>query len=280
MRVLPLLLLPVSALAGLPGEGDPVTSIDVRATTDPDTRLPTFLGVGVQSAIPLAAEDEAVPDLELRADLQANQVPPADIQTFIADNGGPDSVAYPRLRTRWSALASWGATSREGGLRLRAGPELVLDGDLGAMDALQYDETGFYSDYTLAARAGLTGAFGLAIPIGEAPEDPLVDVRVGASVLLPVHASGGGVGQAEVRDDLLTIDDVAYRPVDLLGRETRVWGEGTVNVGHLRVGALLGLHHRARSVHRAALARSPDTTVSDGAYPVTFLGQLRVGVVF
>jgi len=282
MRLLLLTLLPLPALAGLPGQDEPVTSIDVRATSDADARVPLSFGAGVGLAVPLD-QRMLVPDLELRTDLQHNRLPPDDIEAYMRENPAPDSqvpdrLAYSDLRSRTSIMASWGATSRQAGLRARVGPELLVWGSVGAMDKLE--PIGWSPDYTAAGRLGLTGAFGVAVPIGEEIGDPLVDLRLGASLGAPLFASGGGLADPDHRAWALTVDDVTYDPVDLLGRETRVWGEATFTVDHLRVGARLGFQHAARSRVMKARATSESWDVLDQPETVDPLAQLTVGVVF
>lgn len=275
MRLFALLLLPLPALAGLPGEGETVYSVDVRATTDPDTHMPVYGGLGVSAAIPLA-DDETIPDLELRADLQASSFPDNEVRTLLGDAGVAD-VRYGILRSRLSAMASWGAASRTSGLRLRIGPELLVEGTAGS-ESYFGDFTGPSSLSTRTLRGGLTGAFGVAVPFGEAPEDPLLDLRFGASVLAPLAAGGGQLGNETVRELALTVGDETFASYDTVGRESRAWGEGTVSFDQFRVGLTVGMHHRARDRRFQAIV---DAGLADvDSFPVVLFGQLRAGVVF
>mgnify|MGYP004174200373 FL=1 len=282
MRLLLLALLPVPALAGLPGEDEVVSTVDLRASSDADARIPISFGVGAGTAIPLDSRI-LVPDLELRGDLQFNRLPPEEVEAFMretADAGSdvPDRLAYTDLRSRISAQASWGATSRESGLRGRVGPLLVVEGNAGAMDRLA--PIGWAPDYTASGRLGLTGDFGVAMPFGEEVGDPLLDLRFGASIAAPAFASGGQLSDPDDRAWALTVDDQTFAPTGLLGRETRAWGDAAFSVDNLRVGLMLGFHHRARSAVVKARAGSENWDVLDQPETIDPLVQLTVGAQF
>lgn len=268
-----------TAHAGQPGEGNVVSSIDVRVTTDKEARDPMYGGIGGSVAAALG-KDSKLPAVELRGDLQFNRLPPKEIAEFMLDSVGSDmgidDVTYSRMRSRWSLAASWGATSRERGWRVRVGPEFLIEGDVGAVGRLE--PIGWSPDYTAATRAGLGGAVGYALPFGSDVGDPLLDVRVAGSVLAPLSAGGGTVGAEDF--EFLEVSGTEFLPVDLLGAESRAWGEATLTVKRLRLGATFGLHHRARSAYMQALSESPDHDVLASPNPVEFLGQASVGVVF
>lgn len=277
------LALPTSALAGLPGEEAPVLGVDALGTSAADLRSPLSVGGRLTFAAPLH-RDPLVPDLEARAELTGNRMPPREVEDFMRANPGPDAsggaerIDYTRLQSRMEATASWGATSREPGLRLRVGPLAVIDGDAGAMSALE--PVGYAPDYTMSLRAGLTGAFGVALPFGEEIGDPLLDLRLGGSVASPLVVSGGRLDDPDFRDFALTVDDKTFREEQLAGRESRLWGEATFTVDHFRVGVDLGFNHRARSAIQRARAESPNWEVLDQPQPVDLLGRVTVGAIF
>jgi hypothetical protein len=279
------LLLPAAALAGPPGSGDPVTTVIVGAETDTDARLPIGLGGEVRLAIPLA-ESPDVPALELRASGLHTRQPPAEIEDFmkeVASEQGftelPDKLAWSRWESRLQAMASWGATSREGGLRLRAGAVGVVAGSVGS--TTQLEPIGWDANFTASLHLGPTAAVGLAVPFGDDLGDPLLDVRLGTSWALPVSTGGGTMsGPAVDREWTLTVDDRTYSSRALIGRESRAWVEAGLIWGQFTVQAELGLEHNAHSAITRARADSPDWDIILEPEAVQPHARLMLGVVF
>jgi hypothetical protein len=285
-----LLFLPVPALAGLPGEGEPIVSVHAAGVSDSQARTPVGLGAEVRAAIPLS-EAELVPDLEFRAGLVHTRLPPAENEAFILANPGdpdaevPDAIRFSRWESRLHAFASWGATDRGDAPRVRAGVVGLIDGTAGASRVL--DPLGWSPDYTASFRAGPSAAVGWALPLGEDIGDPLLDVRVGASVLVPLSAGGGLLaGSADDRDFVLVVEDgcdvgdCVFGPAAVIGRETRAWAEGTLTVDHFVAGLELGLEHNARSAVTRARGRSPVWDTADLPEQADPYVRLTVGWMF
>lgn len=277
------ILCPTTATAGVPGEDAPIVSVHADGITDSQARSPLGLGAGIRVAIPLA-DDTWVPDLELRFGAVHSTLPPKEIEAFILDNPAPDStvpesIRFSRWEARFSALASWSATERTEAPRVRAGLVGLVDGTAGAQRAL--DPIGWGPDYSRSLRMGPTAAVGWAMPFGDEIGDPMLDVRIGGSVLQPV-AAGGGLLSSDLRDEVLTVEegcdgaDCSFAATGWIGRETRAFAEGTFTVDHFVAGVELGLEHNARSPITRARARSPRWDTQD--VPETADPYVRVTV--
>lgn len=270
-------LLSSPALAGVPGEGEPVVSGLATGVYDAEARDPLALGAELRAAFPF--------DLELRGRLLHSRLPPRDIEAFMLDNPNPsdasipDSVAHSRWESRLQTLWSLDATEREAGPRIRAGGLGVIAGTSGA--ARRLGPIGWSPDYTASFHLGPTAAVGWATPLGEAPDSALLDVRLGASLAMPISAAGGRLGLgAEDRAFALTVDDDVFTPAGLLGRESRAWVEGTLVHKRLILGLEVGLEHNARSAVRRARGASPTWDVEDRPERVAPHAALQVGVIF
>jgi len=126
----------------------------------------------------------------------------------------------------------------------------------------------------------VAGAVGLAIPVGDEVGDALIDVRVGASMAAPLTAGGGGLSDSDDRTFVLTADGQQYRPVQLLGRESRVWAEATTVFDRFHVGLELGLEHTSRGSVARARARDPLWNWVDKAEPPTPHATITLGWLF
>lgn len=275
--------LPAISLAGLPGEGEAVTSIHAAGVLDANARGGLGLGAEVRSALPLS-DSAAVPDLELRAGAVHTRLPPKDVEAFMkanpepADASVPDSLAFSRWEARLAASAAWGATSREPGPRLRAGLLGIVDGTAGA--ARRLEPIGWASDYTASLRLGPVASVGWAIPLGDAVDDPLIDVRLGGSWAVPASAGGGRLASEAERDFVLTVDDQTFGSAGIVGREVRTWLGADVLLDGLTVGAEVGLEHTARSAVARARARSESWDVQDVPEQIDPHVRVTVGWTF
>lgn len=286
MRLLLIALLPLPALAARPGEDGTVTTLGLAAGLDTYSRHDVGFGVDARVAIPVNPERAVVPDVELRGTLLNTRLPPKNIESFIRGTGDgsgepiPDDAKldYAHWQARVQALASWGATSRELGLRARVGGLFVVDGDSGAVGRL--GPYGWEPDYTAAMRLGLTGAAGIGVPLGDEIGDPLLDLRLGGSLAAPIMAGGGRLADDEFRDFALTVDDQLFEPTGFVGREARVWGEATAVFDRLSVSVEIGLEHTARSAISRARAESDSWDWVDEPAVAEPHGAITVGWVF
>ena len=108
-----------------------------------------------------------------------------------------------RLTAQWGV----GEAQRDAGLRARVGGLLVVGGSAGVQSALE--PLGWQADYTRTARLGPAASAGFALPFGDAPSDPLLDLRVGASMAFPVSAGGGALAGQD-RDLVLTVENQSF----------------------------------------------------------------------
>jgi hypothetical protein len=275
--LVPALLTPLAAAAGVPGDDAPIFSGHLVGELDADARGPIGLGGELRLQSPA--------DLDLRARLVHTRLPPKDIEQYMLDNPEPagadvpDSLAFSRWEARLQAAWSLRATERDAGLRLRAGAVGVIGGTAGATARL--GPIGWSPDYTTALQLGPAVAVGWATPLSDDPGSALLDARLGASVAMPFAAGGGRLAAGEEdRAFALTVDDRTFRPAGLVGRESRAWIESTLTWRHLVIGAELGLEHNARSAVRRARAASPTWGVADVPEKVAPHAAVTVGVIF
>lgn len=264
------------AAAGVPGDDAPIVSLHGTAVHDGEARDPLALGGELRAAFPF--------DLDLRGRLLHSRLPPREIEDDMraspvpSDAEVPDRLAYSRWEARLQAGWSHHATERTSGLRMRAAALGIITGDSGATRKLE--PIGWSPDYTAAFKFGPTLAIGWAAPLADTPTAALLDVRLGASLALPVTAGGGRLSNLEDYPWVLEIDDQTYRPAQLTGRETRAWIEGNLTYKRLILSAELGLEHNARSAVRRARIDSPDWDVTDTPEKVAPHIAIQVGAIF
>ncbi|MFK7926935.1 MAG: hypothetical protein AB8H79_02010 [Myxococcota bacterium] len=286
MRLWLLALLPVPSLAARPGEDGTVTTVAAQVGLETQSRHELGAGASLRFAIPVRPDKAIIPDLEIRTSLMHTRLPPKDAEDTIRKLsegiGNPipsDSrLDYAHWESRTELLASWGATSRKAGLRARVGGLWTLDGDAGARARLE--PHGWMPDYTAATRLGLTGAAGFAVPLGDEIGDPLIDLRVGMSMAAPLSAGGGGLSDSYDREFTLTADGKLYGAPQLLGRESRIWGEATAVFDRLHIGVELGLEHISRGAVAKARAQDPLWNWVDEPEPPSPHATITVGGVF
>ncbi|MFT7517903.1 MAG: hypothetical protein ACI9MC_000027 [Kiritimatiellia bacterium] len=265
-----------SALAGAPGSSEPTIAVGIGATIDPDARSPVGIVLDGRAELPVG--------LHLRAELTQFRFPDRNTESFMLENAevldvsaAPDSVVWRVYEARLTAAWGLKEASRDAGLRARLGGLLVAGGSSGA--AAQLEPLGWQSDLTRFAKLGPIASVGLALPFGDDPGDPLLDVRVAGSFVIPITA-GGGALSTDARQSTLSVDQQTFKGVGLISPEARAYIEATLWLDAIMFSAELGMEHNPISALSAARAESEDWNEADRSRKPTPHAALKVALVF